>query len=671
MVPPPNPSPNLLAPQEPLQARRSAHRSDELRELLLSQRPDSASHRIKLFPDDFPAHFHHTPQQQQQLGQLARKLRQHEKGAGAGAAASTGAGGRGTPTREAHWGVGGIGGALARLFASAPASAGATPTLSRVGSAASLRQRLKGQGGEEEEEEEGGEASGESEESSLDSDEDSTEEEEDGVEGQRGKAVGGRGGKAGLLAPRRAPVRRAVAAGAGAGGKAAGAEGKKAKVGANEASPSGAMAAAGEGAAVAMHLGTWATSGSHWGWETSTPVSPAPSPPPAGLAPSPIAAAAAQEQQAQVREDGGKAHGGKGAGPPLPPKAARARHVRHASVDGSVPLAAQAKGDEEEKEAAGDKQGATKDAKAAPSQTHFRRHRSSAAAQPYPVAPAPAAPPTAEEATAAAAAAAAGPSLYQRLRELVYTSPYIDPSYVLDKLPPGELLEIRALMLERLGRHREALRLFVHAMHDLPAAEAYCDRVYDATVKAAGGTEAPYGGIFGAQARGGGGVAGAGAGTVNGELDVDGAVGLGRPAAEIYIELVKALYDGPESCPAAAAVAAAAAAAAAAAPHSVAADGAQATQGGLAAAALGDGGGAEGGGDGGGAAGGAAGGPTRLDAATWRLLARLLSRKRDRLDPLQVGRREDDMMRGRGLGTCMAWHGRQLSVCASARVWSE
>eukprot|EP00798_Chlamydomonas_sp_ICE-L_P023232 gene23232-30455_t len=44
------------------------------------------------------------------------------------------------------------------------------------------------------------------------------------------------------------------------------------------------------------------------------------------------------------------------------------------------------------------------------------------------------------------------PALYQRLRDLVYNSPYIDPNYVLAKLPKGQLLEIQALMLERLGK---------------------------------------------------------------------------------------------------------------------------------------------------------------------------------------------------------------------------
>lgn len=48
--------------------------------------------------------------------------------------------------------------------------------------------------------------------------------------------------------------------------------------------------------------------------------------------------------------------------------------------------------------------------------------------------------------------------------------------YVLDKLPQGQLLEIRGLMLERLNRHRDALRLYVHDMKDVDLAEAYCDR---------------------------------------------------------------------------------------------------------------------------------------------------------------------------------------------------
>ncbi|GLC77792.1 hypothetical protein PLESTB_000955600 [Pleodorina starrii] len=195
----------------------------------------------------------------------------------------------------------------------------------------------------------------------------------------------------------------------------------------------------------------------------------------------------------------------------------------------------------------------------------------------------------------AAAAAAAGPSLYQRLRDLVYTSPYIDPSYVLDKLPQGELLEIRALMLERLGSHREALQLYVHALRDLAGAEAYCDRVYAA---AAGG--------------------GAGAGRGLGSLD---AGVLGDPAqpGDIYLELVRALYDGPESCPSARVVAEAGGRGGGGGP----AGGWLVPCGPTALSLAREG---EGGGQGG----------ARLDSDTWLALSRLLSRKRDRLDPMQV-----------------------------------
>jgi hypothetical protein len=49
----------------------------------------------------------------------------------------------------------------------------------------------------------------------------------------------------------------------------------------------------------------------------------------------------------------------------------------------------------------------------------------------------------------------------------------------------GQLLEICALMLERLGRHKEALSVYVHQLHSMKLAEEYCDRVYEAGVAAA------------------------------------------------------------------------------------------------------------------------------------------------------------------------------------------
>jgi hypothetical protein len=40
-------------------------------------------------------------------------------------------------------------------------------------------------------------------------------------------------------------------------------------------------------------------------------------------------------------------------------------------------------------------------------------------------------------------------------------------------------------MLERLGRHKEALSVYVHQLHSMKLAEEYCDRVYEAGVAAA------------------------------------------------------------------------------------------------------------------------------------------------------------------------------------------
>jgi hypothetical protein len=43
-------------------------------------------------------------------------------------------------------------------------------------------------------------------------------------------------------------------------------------------------------------------------------------------------------------------------------------------------------------------------------------------------------------------AAGPPPSLYERLRHLVHTSPYIDPDYVLTKLPPGKFVDFVCLL---------------------------------------------------------------------------------------------------------------------------------------------------------------------------------------------------------------------------------
>ncbi|GIL49841.1 hypothetical protein Vafri_6156 [Volvox africanus] len=227
----------------------------------------------------------------------------------------------------------------------------------------------------------------------------------------------------------------------------------------------------------------------------------------------------------------------------------------------------------------------------------------------------------ASAAASAAAAAAAGPSLYQRLRDLVYTSPYIDPGYVLDKLPLGELLEIRALMLERLGNHREALRLYVHALRDLAAAEAYCDRVYAAAVTAADSGNSAVAALL---LPSGGGASPTKPDRTLAQLDA-GVLGDLTHPGEIYLELVRALYDGPESCPSAKAMATMG--------SSFPIVGTGTGISGLASAEM--------------ATNWLLPSPymshevdgrrePQLDCLTWQALSRLLSRKRDRLDPMPV-----------------------------------
>ena len=144
---------------------------------------------------------------------------------------------------------------------------------------------------------------------------------------------------------------------------------------------------------------------------------------------------------------------------------------------------------------------------------------------------------------------------YQRLRELVYTSPYIDPDYVLSKLPPDSLLEIRALMLERLDRHQEALSLYVRGLKNLGLAEAYCDRVYAAAVAELGAPSGALGswgarGGAAATAMAGGGVGGGAGGSRPGHAQKNSLLRWGSDASSIYMELLEAVLkvrEGPGS----------------------------------------------------------------------------------------------------------------------------
>jgi hypothetical protein len=68
--------------------------------------------------------------------------------------------------------------------------------------------------------------------------------------------------------------------------------------------------------------------------------------------------------------------------------------------------------------------------------------------------------------------------IYRRkLQHILQYSTDYNPDQVLRALPPQYLHEY-ALLLSRLGRHEEVLRIYVHRLQDIALAEAYCDRMY-------------------------------------------------------------------------------------------------------------------------------------------------------------------------------------------------
>ncbi|RMZ54929.1 hypothetical protein APUTEX25_000446 [Auxenochlorella protothecoides] len=72
-----------------------------------------------------------------------------------------------------------------------------------------------------------------------------------------------------------------------------------------------------------------------------------------------------------------------------------------------------------------------------------------------------------------------------KLKQLILHASHLRLDSLLALLPSHQLLELRAAILERMGRHHEALRLYVHQLGQPAAAEAYCDRVYGRQVAAA------------------------------------------------------------------------------------------------------------------------------------------------------------------------------------------
>ncbi|OCF40067.1 hypothetical protein I317_06142 [Kwoniella heveanensis CBS 569] len=69
---------------------------------------------------------------------------------------------------------------------------------------------------------------------------------------------------------------------------------------------------------------------------------------------------------------------------------------------------------------------------------------------------------------------------YDALLAFLEGSQQYRPYRLLSKLAAEEMPEARAILLGRMGKHEEALRIYVHRLADYPAAELYCVRAYPA-----------------------------------------------------------------------------------------------------------------------------------------------------------------------------------------------
>ena len=84
---------------------------------------------------------------------------------------------------------------------------------------------------------------------------------------------------------------------------------------------------------------------------------------------------------------------------------------------------------------------------------------------------------------------AGGESRRVRLREILSEPLGLSPEWILSQLPDGGLLEERALVLRKMGRHAEALEIYVGDLGSEEMALAYCEDVYTAAAAAAAEAE--------------------------------------------------------------------------------------------------------------------------------------------------------------------------------------
>ncbi|KAK8861657.1 hypothetical protein IAR55_002480 [Kwoniella newhampshirensis] len=70
------------------------------------------------------------------------------------------------------------------------------------------------------------------------------------------------------------------------------------------------------------------------------------------------------------------------------------------------------------------------------------------------------------------------PEAYDKLLQLLSSSTQYRPYRIVSKLTEDEMPEARAILLGRMGKHEEALRIYVSKLEDYTAAETYCVRNY-------------------------------------------------------------------------------------------------------------------------------------------------------------------------------------------------
>lgn len=70
---------------------------------------------------------------------------------------------------------------------------------------------------------------------------------------------------------------------------------------------------------------------------------------------------------------------------------------------------------------------------------------------------------------------------YDKLLAFLNDSTHYRPYRVMNKLSGKEMPEARAILLGRMGKHEEALKIYVYRLQDYAAAESYCVKAYQST----------------------------------------------------------------------------------------------------------------------------------------------------------------------------------------------